>query len=1059
MAADDLETALGAYGGALLEGFELSGAAGFDEWLLMRRERLESTHRRATQAFAQHLERRGEWRRALELLRSLLGRDDLEERTHAEIMRLHDLLGEREAALLQFEHCRSVLQRELGLEPLPETIQLADRIRNPQLLRSDPVRTAVDASWWLPTHAPLIGRAAVWERMQSAWAAGQVICLSGEPGIGKTRLLMEFAASQGEYLLNAARPGDTIAPYSTATRTITDLLERYPPTELPPWVRRELSKLVPDLSDQPPPAVGSLEQRRRLFSAFVELVMLALKDAPALVIDDLQFFDSASLALGLHAAQRLAAGGKRVLVAFRRGELQLDTQALLEQLLSNGQGVLIELEALQELDTLALVRGLSGSGDATLFSQRLHRATGGNPFFALETLRSLFDSELLSFDQNGHWNTPYDVQTTDYAELPIPASVREAVLRRVRQLGSGPQRLLEAASLTADGFGLETLEGATALSEWEGLEALETALRARILEAFGEGYRFAHDLMRSALSEQLPLERKKLLHRKLAANVEKNGGQPALIADHLERAGLRLRAVSWRVKVAEAAAGVYANQAALEQYQWALEDGASAALAFSIRQARARLWLTLNQYADLELEIAQIEQLSQQLGTVTARASATLCRCQSCNAQANFESALQLAETVLALPKLPSDLLFRARFESVVALQHSGRLSQTKDLAEQTLRLHPKATPVMRAQLHEILRLNALHQGDLELALVHARTVETLYREVGDTNNRLEILKNWAAIHHRLGQTAQVVSLLEQSLSLAREMGAVTPQQHALINLAGALNQLGQCEQAIEHLRASLALPGADRNPHLQSHAHNTLATVFEEQGRCGEALSAYGQAFQTAEDAKLLHEVALCALNLAELHLSLHCVPGAEPFLERAAGLIEDQHSEFAAWQRCLLAKKLLLDHQAQRALRLFKLNQPQNQSADDHDLESLCKARAHLMLGQPDKAIAQLSSAPKSARYSDGWAATKLRALTAVAGITDQDIRQALTHLRANEEHLEALELRSALIDAYESRGQRAEAQELRSASRLQVQRIGEGLSGHPAARLAFLEYHRDS
>ena len=85
------------------------------------------------------------------------------------------------------------------------------------------------------------------------------------------------------------------------------------------------------------------------------------------------------------------------------------------------------------------------------------------------------------------------------AELPVPKNVRETVLARVKQLGEQPRRLLEAACLAGDGFQLEHLQSALALNEWESLEALEKTLDARLLESSGDGYRFAHDLIRQAL--------------------------------------------------------------------------------------------------------------------------------------------------------------------------------------------------------------------------------------------------------------------------------------------------------------------------------------------------------------------------------------------------------------------------------------------------------------------------------------------------------------------------------------------------------------------------------
>ncbi len=1059
VAGDDPETALEMYKGVLLEGLALSGASGFDEWLEVKRGFFERLYKKAMLDLAERLEVRGEWRRALELHLKLLEQDELQERQHREIMRLHYLLGEREAALEQFERFKVILNTELKLEPLPETLELARQIRAAQTLMPQAQTRVSSQALLLPRTAPLVGRVEAWAQMEAAWSAGQLIFISGEPGVGKTRLMLEFAATKGAFHQNTGRPGDSLAPYSTAIRTISDLLEAHPRLELPVWVKRELSRLLPTLSSEPPPLIGSLEERLRFFNAFVELVMLVLRDLPILISDDMQFFDAASLELGLYASQRfLGTGGKHLIAAFRRGDLQADTQSMIEQFVASGQAVLIELEPLAENDVLELVRGLSGADGATLFSKRLHHATGGNPFFALETIRNLFDTELLTLDSSGGWITPFDNETSDYAELPIPPSVRDAVLRRVKSLGAPSQRLLEAASLTGDGFSLETLQGATALNEWEGLEGLENAIRARILEPFSEGYKFAHDLIGSSIEENLSNERKKLLHQKLATSLEKTASQPAQIANHLEKAGLKLEAVTWRVKAAEAAEKVYANQEALEQYHKALEDNAMDEVAFKIHEARTKIWLTLNQISELELEILELERLSQRLGTSTAQAIVTLFRCQTCNAQSSYQEARQLATTILSLTDLPADLSIQAQYECAFALLRLGQLSESEQVAQVALNSNHEPNPAMQAQLHGLLKETSLQQGHLEQALLHTRFVKTLNEQIGNTKNQIVVLTNLASIHWRLGESSEVEALLEQALHLARETGAIKHQQHILINLAGALNRLNKTEAAISQLQESLTLPGADRNPHLRSQAYNTLGTIFEEQGQYGKALAAYQNAFQTAEAANLLHEVILCGLNLAELHMNLNDLLGAEPYLQRAATLIEAEHGEFVAWSCCLSAQRLLLQNQPLEALQVLLETQTENPNADDHDLELLYKAQAYLMLDQPAQALSVLETKPQAERYVVWLQATELRALTVLNRLTDEMIAQALERVSVKVQTLETLELRRVLAFALETTGKLEKALEVSQSAQKLVLEMAATLNDFPELQKSFLEKNRD-
>jgi hypothetical protein len=138
-----------------------------------------------------------------------------------------------------------------------------------------------------------------------------------------------------------------------------------------------------------------------------------------------------------------------------------------------------------EEEVLALTNSLSGAAGGQLFSQRLHAATEGNPFFLLETLRFLFERGLLVAGADG-WSTPFDAVTSDYAELPVPPSVRTVVLGRVRSLGEPVRRLLELASLHSGGIDPRLLGDPGAADEQAVVTALERAEDAQLIVDAGE---------------------------------------------------------------------------------------------------------------------------------------------------------------------------------------------------------------------------------------------------------------------------------------------------------------------------------------------------------------------------------------------------------------------------------------------------------------------------------------------------------------------------------------------------------------------------------------------
>ncbi|NJK44044.1 MAG: hypothetical protein HC933_06920 [Pleurocapsa sp. SU_196_0] len=242
----DLQSALEVHT-TLLEGYELDGAALFAEWLERERSRVAAARHRLALILAERFETRGEWRGALALHLRLLHEDGLQERQHREVMRLHDLLGEREAALEQFQRCRDALRVELGLEPLPETVRLAQRIRGAQTLER--IETLVGTNVNLQEvnlQAPLVGREAALVALEGR--AGATL-LVGEPGVGKTRLAQDFASSRTGLTMRFTEASRQ-TPLAGVAEVLRTHLNHPGLLALEPVWRCELARLVPEFEPE-----------------------------------------------------------------------------------------------------------------------------------------------------------------------------------------------------------------------------------------------------------------------------------------------------------------------------------------------------------------------------------------------------------------------------------------------------------------------------------------------------------------------------------------------------------------------------------------------------------------------------------------------------------------------------------------------------------------------------------------------------------------------------------------------------------------------------------------
>lgn len=280
-----LQRAVDLYRGPFLAGFSLPASPEFEAWVTQERYAAE---RRYLEALAALMDRRaasGEYASAIACARRYLETDDLAEEVHRRLIELYAAAGDRSAALRQFERCAVILERELGVSPLPETRAVYQAVLAHQPL---PEQTAPLAWATLPSlHVPLVGRDEALRQLERAYARvqagrGEVVLIAGEAGIGKSRLMQEFAASCADrplILAGAGHPDTQTIPYQPVIEALRPALTVRPVAgNLQPVWLAEASRLLPELRslypDLPPPLPAEPEEARgRLFEALYQIVL------------------------------------------------------------------------------------------------------------------------------------------------------------------------------------------------------------------------------------------------------------------------------------------------------------------------------------------------------------------------------------------------------------------------------------------------------------------------------------------------------------------------------------------------------------------------------------------------------------------------------------------------------------------------------------------------------------------------------------------------------------------------------------------------------------------
>jgi DNA-binding CsgD family transcriptional regulator len=412
-------------------------------------------------------------------------------------------------------------------------------------------------------NAPIPGKDELLERAAQAAAiddhlaavrqgeGGRLVLVAGEAGIGKSALMRAFAAAHPSLRI--------VAGACDALHT---------PRPLGPFL---------DVADE---TGGELAAVLRTGAAPGEVVAALLRTlrrdgVVALVLEDLHWADEATLDALRLLARRVEAAGVLVLCTYRSDELDR-THPLRVALgeLPRSSVHRISLAPLSEDGVAALAGGGVDAG-------RLHRLTGGNPFFVSEVLAS-----------GGSF---------------VPDTVRDAVLARAARLDPRARALLDAVAILPEGAELSLLEPVAG----EAVAELERCLASGVLVGERDGVRFRHEIARVAVEEALPPDRRVALHRRALAALVAGGADPARLAHHAEAAGDREAVLRHAPIAGERAAALRAHREAAAQYARALRFAGeldSAARADLLDRRSYECYLTGSTGEAVEARLAALDE-------------------------------------------------------------------------------------------------------------------------------------------------------------------------------------------------------------------------------------------------------------------------------------------------------------------------------------------------------------------------------------------------------------------------------------------------------------------
>lgn len=849
-----LQRAVGCYRGRFLAGFSLPANPEFEVWATLEGQAWENIYLETLTTLIEELTTRCQYDAAIAYAQRYLATDDLAEDVHRRLIELYATIGDRSKALQQFERCTVALERELGVSPLPETRDayqavLADRFPADVIPTTEPRWTTLPS-----LEVPLVGRESPLRQLERAYTKaqtghGKIVLISGEPGIGKSRLMQEFATrlqSQALVLVGVCQPSTQALPYqpiAQALRSILNVADLIPNIR-PIWLA-EAARLLPELhslySTLPPPLrVGPDEARNRLFEALCRMI-LGLTTGPQpllLCLDNLHWADSATLNWLAYLGSQLQDNRLLICGAYRSDEADT-VRSLLHHLTQLKILSELRLTGLDVSSVRQLLLHLAGSlANEKGLAEQLQKATDGNPFFLLETLRILVAPGQRLPKPN------------ELKELPLPDTVREAIEARLTHLRPLARQILEAGAILGRSFKFEPVRLTAGRGEMETMNALDELVARQLLKEEETGYQFNHDLIRRVVVESLSLVRRQLLHRRAGYALQQLERRAFVdLAHHFEAGGEIKQALHYHDLAAQRAKALFAWSEAeahqsrmldlLAQLDPKCTDSDCLAKRGQLLADRAHLRFLQGRLAERDADLGELMALADSNGEGSLKLRAWAHQVRYLNLEGHYQAAIATAEQGVALAQRLNDASVQARFLAQIgfARYFMGQPRPALAALESALALvGVAALPDVQGRISHILGYVHLHLGNYDQALAYQQKAYTCHEAIDDHNRIAWDGLDIGLLYLKLGQFAAAEQYLTKGLTLAQRIGAQPAEAYGLTCLGYWELYRGHYASAAEQFQQALTLQQTLRCEHGVISAEIGLGLALYHLGDYAEA-------------------------------------------------------------------------------------------------------------------------------------------------------------------------------------------------------------------------------
>ena len=687
---------------------------------------------------------------------------------------------------------------------------------------------------------------------------GQIVFIIGEPGVGKSRLLLEFRRSLSVEDISWLEGRCTSFGRSIAYLPLIEILKRnfqvadksdneqeivrkieegtlLLGSDLEPTIPYFKYLLSVDPRETPVSTMDAQQRRAEIFEALRKIILRGSQIRPlVLLIEDLHWIDKASEEFLLYIADSIAAAPVLLLLTYRPGY----SQPLGERTYHTR----IPLRNLTREESVRMAEGiLETSGLPDEIRDLINKKAEGNPFFIEELLKSLRECGVIVKTETGY------TINKNAAQMEVPGTIQDIIMARIDRLEENLKRTLQVGSVIGREFSFNLLQRVSSLSDQELRDHLLTLRNTELIYERGfsldANYIFKHALTHEVAYGGLLIQKRKEIHEKVGNAIEDMYPNRIeefceVLAHHFSRANNREKASHYLTMAGKKAKEIFATEEAFRFFNEAL------------RCLDEMPNTKMNEERKIDI-LFDMENIYDAIGKREEQKKA-------------LEAIIALSKSINDERRLSDGYIRQAEFLSVV-----GEYREAEAMGKSALALKRKVGD--KAGEGKALRgMGFIHWrlGDYNKALKYHQEALDVHRKLGGGEAEAFELINLGEVYRQLGQYEDALLHLQEALRIYRRLRITNGQNIAEFNIGNVYRDMEKFHACLEHYQESWRIIKESGLSSLNSYSHltvpTTIANVFWRLGNYQESLRYYSEALNISrglrdrfEEANILSYIA----------------------------------------------------------------------------------------------------------------------------------------------------------------------------------------------------------